>query len=106
MNQSSLEQITHAISDLLEEIDAAEMEARDELLPKLNQQIEARRACLAQLLETELAQDREWIKRQLDISRGLAQQSKRQLDKQRSELGGYRKGRQQVSIYQNVELGK
>ncbi|SDK06284.1 hypothetical protein SAMN04488540_11842 [Ferrimonas sediminum] len=106
MNQQSLEQISQSISELLSQIEAADVEGRDDLLPRLNEQIEARRVCLAELLNTELAQNREWLKVQLDISRGLAQQGKSQLEKQRGQLGGYKKGRKQVSVYQNIELGK
>ncbi|TKB47248.1 hypothetical protein FCL40_16225 [Ferrimonas sediminicola] len=106
MSQRQLDAITQSISSLLEQIAGADVEGRDELLPQLNQRIEERRVCLGALLDTELAQDREWLKRQLDISRALARQGKAQLDKQRDALGGYRKGRQQVSVYQNVELGK
>ncbi|WP_417350005.1 hypothetical protein [Ferrimonas sp.] len=106
MSQQQLEEITQTISGLLEQIAEADVDGREELLPQLNLRIEERRHCLGALLDTELAQDREWIKLQLDITRALAKRGKTQLDKQRDALGGYRKGRQQVSVYQNVELGK
>lgn len=106
MSQNQLDQVSQRISELLKEIEQADVEHRDPLLSQLDEQIKARKACLSELLTTELAKDPNWLRLQLDISRALAAQAKAELSKQQQQLGGYRKGRKQVSVYQNIELGK
>ncbi|QIZ77361.1 hypothetical protein [Ferrimonas lipolytica] len=73
-----------------------------QLQPLLDQ----RQSCLAALLVTPLGSDRQWLEQAVATTKQIAQRAVALKDKAKQQLGGYKKGRQQVNRYKQIEAGR
>ncbi|WP_298440435.1 hypothetical protein [uncultured Ferrimonas sp.] len=100
-----LQQIDAQLAQVLTEIEQA---SNDDEPPyeALQPLLLERQGCLAQLLQSSLGQDRQWLQHTLQQTQQLTARAVAQLNQSKQRFGGYKKGRQQVNRYQQVEAGR